>query len=55
VTSAGSNVSLTPEQSLLPPEVLQLALSGRKREAMKKYREMTGSSRWEAKSVLEGL
>jgi hypothetical protein len=46
---------LTPEQSLLPPEVLQLALAGDKRKAARRYRELTGSSRWEAKSVLEGL
>ena len=46
---------LTPEQSLLPPEVLQLALAGDKRAAARRYRELTGSSRWEAKSVLQGL
>jgi len=46
---------LTPEQSLLPPEVLQLALAGKKRVAARRYRELTGGSRWEARSVLEGL
>jgi len=54
-SSQASGRVLTPEQSLLPPEVLQLALAGDKRAAARRYRELTGSSRWEAKSVLQGL
>lgn len=39
----------------VPPEVADLALAGRRLDAMKRYRELTGASADEARAVIQGL
>ncbi len=44
-----------PGNAAMPPEVVELAQSGKKLAAIAKYRELTGSGLGEAQAAIDGI
>ena len=55
VSQSGARIGYTPTWSTVPDEVLELARSGDRLGAVKKYRELTGASFEQARDVLAAL
>jgi ribosomal protein L7/L12 len=45
----------TAPAAVVPPDVVELARAGKQLEAIKRYRELTGASMDDARSVVVGL
>ncbi len=45
----------TTPTAVVPPDVVELARAGKQLEAIKRYRELTGASMDDARSVVVGL
>jgi ribosomal protein L7/L12 len=55
ILSAKVGVPYVNPTAAVPPEVLEIAQAGDKLGAMKRYRELTGATMDEARSVVVGL
>jgi ribosomal protein L7/L12 len=44
-----------PDETEVPPEIVELAQAGKTKEAIKRYRELTGASSKQAQAVIAGL
>jgi hypothetical protein len=53
--SATAGVAYAPTTSPVPPEIIELARSGKTLEAMRQYRALTGASMEDARTAVLGL
>jgi hypothetical protein len=44
-----------PDETPIPPEIQELVAQGKTKEAVKRYRELTGASAQQAQAALESL
>jgi hypothetical protein len=44
-----------PDETPIPPEIQELVQQGKSKEAVKRYRELTGASAQQAQAALENL
>jgi ribosomal protein L7/L12 len=44
-----------PDETPIPPEIQELVAQGKRKEAVKRYRELTGASAQQAQAALESL
>jgi ribosomal protein L7/L12 len=44
-----------PDEAGVPPEIVELVRAGKKLDAIKRYRELTGASGAQAQAVIDGV
>ena len=44
-----------PDETSVPPEIVELVRAGKKLDALRRYRELTGASGKQAQAVIDGL